>query len=477
MTMGFKRKRNNSVLALSFHGNRLEGFVVRRTNGSVEITGGLTADLNLGLLGAETELAAQEIREQLDRAEIRERHCVVCLPLSWATTLAVKVPELPPADVQSFLQIEAERGFTTAPESLTLATFQHVLGAGDIHAALVGIPNEHLAKLEALLRASRLIPVGFSLGLPMLEASAGEATEGIVALEVGPSTLGLQINGRQGLVALRTLDSVMQDGDGRKQLNVAALHRELRITLGQLHSEVRASLRKLRVYDPGNHLDSVLSELSSKAASLGLSFEKATRIPRSFPVKLPPNAPAHAAVALAACYLSGESMHPDFLPPKVGAWSRFTSKYSAKKLVYGAAVIVIAALVVLGMFTVQQAKLARLRDQWASMDRKVRELEDLQQGIKKFRPWFDESFRSLSILKRLTEAFPEESSVTAKTLEIRDGSQITCTGTARDRQALYKTLDHLRSAPQVSEIKVDQERGAAPVQFSFNFQWGDKTQP
>lgn len=170
-------------------------------------------------------------------------------------------------------------------------------------------------------------------------------------------------------------------------------------------------------------------------------------------------------------------MTPDFLPPKVSGWTRLTAKYSAKKLVYAASAVALAALVVLGLFTFQQVELTDLGNQWSSMSRKVRDLEEIQQDIKRFRPWFDESVRSLSILKRLTEAFPEDNTVTAKTLEIRDSAQVTCTGTATNRQALYKTLDHLRTAPQVSEIKVDQEKGASPVQFSFNFQWGEKNQP
>ena len=108
---------------------------------------------------------------------------------------------------------------------------------------------------------------------------------------------------------------------------------------------------------------------------------------------------------------------------------------------------------------------------------RVRELEILQQEIKQFRPWFDESFRSLTLLKRLTESFPEEGSVTAKSVEIRDASTVTCTGTARDSQALYKVLDQLRAASEITDVQVDTVRGKSPLQFSFNFHFGERTQP
>jgi hypothetical protein len=48
--------------------------------------------------------------------------CVVCVPLKWALVVHVELPELPEADVASFLQIEAERGFPCDIATLRLAT-------------------------------------------------------------------------------------------------------------------------------------------------------------------------------------------------------------------------------------------------------------------------------------------------------------------------------------------------------------------
>ena len=61
-------------------------------------------------LANEAELVGQEIRNHLDAAGIRERRCVVGIPLGWALTQSVKLPELPDEDIASLLQIEAERG-------------------------------------------------------------------------------------------------------------------------------------------------------------------------------------------------------------------------------------------------------------------------------------------------------------------------------------------------------------------------------
>ena len=105
------------------------------------------------------------------------------------------------------------------------------------------------------------------------------------------------------------------------------------------------------------------------------------------------------------------------------------------------------------------------------MEKNVRELEGLQQEIRRFRPWYDESFGSLTILRKVTEAFPAEGAVTAKSLEISELSNVTCSGIASDNQALLRVLDQLRAADQISNVKLDQVRGKTPMQFTFNFQW------
>jgi hypothetical protein len=74
----------------------------------------------------------------------------------------------------------------------------------------------------------------------------------------------------------------------------------------------------------------------------------------------------------------------------------------------------------------------------------------------------------------LTQAFPEDGSVTAKTVEIRDLSVVTCTGTARNYQVLLQTLQKLRASPQIRDANLGPTRGQSPaLQFSFSFAWNE----
>ena len=127
-----------------------------------------------------------------------------------------------------------------------------------------------------------------------------------------------------------------------------------------------------------------------------------------------------------------------------------------------------------GLFFYQQCQLWRLEAQWAKLQPTVQQLEGLQEQIRQYRPWFDESVRGLTILRCLTEAFPEDGSVTAKTVEIRDLNAVTCTGIARDRQVLLKTIENVRKVQQFREVALGPTRGQPPaVQFTFNFQWNE----
>jgi len=107
------------------------------------------------------------------------------------------------------------------------------------------------------------------------------------------------------------------------------------------------------------------------------------------------------------------------------------------------------------------------------------ELQGLKLGIQQYGSWFDNSFISLSIMRELTMAFPEDGSVTAKTVEIRDNNTVTCTGTAQSQTALNKTLKQLSAMSGVTEVKLQSERGKSPMQFTieFHYQYANGRKP
>jgi hypothetical protein len=487
-----RRKKLTSLLGLVFDGSRLDGVVLRRTNGSLQLQQSFSATLSLDPLTAAPELVGREIRNHLDAAGIRERRCVVGVPLKWMLTAQTELPPLPEADAASLLQLEAERGFPCDVNTLRLAHSRCQLPAGKQHVTLVGILNSQLTTLEQVLAAAKLKPVSFSPGLTALQPagamfgvppSGGSVNlppkggtpndnTGVLALAIGESQVSLQITGGGGVAALRTLEGAIENEGSRRTLHTDLVARDVRITLGQLPAGLRESVRRIRIFGPHDLAQQLADEMELRFEPAGLGVELVTKYsPDEFGVQLPPDAPVSPAFSLAARLLAGQAPAFEFLPPKPTALQQIITKYSSGRLRSAGATAAGIIAIVGGLFLFQEIQLLWLHSQWAGMSAKVGELDGIQRQIQKYRPWFDESCRSLGILKQLTTAFPEDGAVTAKTVEIRDGNVVNCSGTARDNAALLRMLSQLRAADGVTDLKVDQIRGKAPMQFTFDFHW------
>jgi hypothetical protein len=469
-----KRKKLTSVLGLAFDGSRLEGVVLRRANGSLQLQQSFSVALTLDPLTAAPELVGREIRNQLDAAGVRERHCVLGVPLKWVLTAQTELPPLPEADAASLLQLEAERGFSTDVTTLQLASSRCPLAADKKHVLLAGIPSAHIVTLEQVLAAAKLKPVSFTLGLAALQPPAAEHSNGVLALAIGESTVSLQITCGGGVAALRALEGAIESPTGRPVLLPDLVARESRITLGQLPAELRDAVKRIRIFGPRELAQQLADEMELRFEPMGLNVEVvAAYNPDEFGAQLPPDASLSAAFSLAARPLVEQPPAFEFLPHKLTILEQFAAKYSSGRLRTTGAVAAGIVVIVGGMFFVQQIELWRLRSQWSGMSAKVLELQAVQSQIQQFRPWFDNSFRDLAILRQLTLAFPEDGVVTAKTITIQEGSAVSCSGTARDTASLMAMQAKLGAVDGVSNLKVDLIHGASPRQFTFDFQYGN----
>jgi hypothetical protein len=212
-------------------------------------------------------------------------------------------------------------------------------------------------------------------------------------------------------------------------------------------------------------------------APMGLRVDVVTvYAPGEFGVQLPPEAPLSAAFSLAARRLMDQSPAFEFLPPKPTVMQQFAAKYASGKLKTVGAIAAGVLAIIVGLFLFQEIQLKLLQSQWDKMSAKVTELQGLQNQIRQFRPWFaaHDSFPGLSIMKQITLAFPEDGEVTAKTIEIRDGNAVTCTGTAQSQAALLKTTGQLRAMNGVTDLNLESIRGGKPpMQFTFDFHYGN----
>lgn len=469
-----RRKKLGSVLGLVLDGSRLDGVVLRQTGGALQLVQNFSVSLTLDPLTAAPELVGREIRNHLDAAGVRERNCVCGIPLRWVMTAHTELPPLSEADAAGLLQLEAEKGFHADTATLQISDSRSPLPGDKKNILFAAVPRTQIDTLEKVLAAAKLKPASFSLGLSALQPPRSEKSDGVLALFVGESNVGLQVTCGKGVVALRTLEGAVEGDAGRRALHADVVAREVRITLGQLPAELRDVVKRFRIFGATDLARQLADELETRFVSYGVRVEVVTRYaPDEFTAQLPAEASLSPAFSLAAACLTERKPVFEFLPPKPGLIEQFMAKYSSGRLrTAGLAGAGLLAIIV-GAFLIQQIVLWHYQSQWSRMQAKVTQLNAIMADIHQYRPWYDSSYPTLSILRELSVVFPQEGSVTAKSIQIRNGDEITCTGTARDYASLLAVQAALQKTPGVSELKLQQIRGRAPMQFQFGFKFNN----
>ncbi|MEO5958242.1 MAG: hypothetical protein ABIZ49_04690 [Opitutaceae bacterium] len=457
-----QKKRSQSVLGLSLANGQLRAFHMTRAKGGAEVVKSARATLSLDILHPEPELIGREIKNHLDAAGIRERHCIVAVPARWVMSQHSKVPELSASDTTSFLQLEAEKGFPVDPAQLQIArSFQR--SADGTSVTQLAVRKEQIDQLAAVLKAAGLKPVSFAPGLAMLPGAVPPAGSGRITVAVEPSGVTLLVAAGGGIAAFRTCEASIESEAGEKLANGAAVARELRITFEQVPPALRSEVRQLFITGESTMARQLAESLGDWAKAAGLTIARGDLPEKDFASEL--------AEKLAAHWLENGAVELEFLPPRPSRWASMMARYSSKRLATAGFAVGAAAVLALLAFGWQEFRLVSLRSEWSGMEAQVTALDAVQARIREFRPWYDTSFRTLSILKRVTECFPDSGVVTAKTIEFRGNSIVTITGTTRDNAALLRVHDQLRQAKEVQSPKLEQIRGKTPMQFTITFRW------
>lgn len=459
------KKRAQSVLGLTLSDGQLRACHVTRAKGGLEVVKAASAALTLDLLHPEADLVGREIKNHLDAAGIRERHCVVGIPPRWVMSQHTKVPDLGPEDTTSFLQIEAEKGFPVDLAQLQIARSFQKSTAGAFVTQLA-VRKEQIEQLGAVLKAAGLKPVSFSLGLAMLPpAIAPAGGGGRIAVAVDPAGVTFLVSAGGGIAAFRTCEASIESEAGEKIVNGAAVARELRITFEQVPAELRSEVRELFLTGESTMVRQLAESLGEWAKAAGLKIARG-----DLPEK---NLAAEIAEKLAGHWLEGGAPELEFLPPHPGRWALLMARYNSRRLATAGFAVAALAVLALGAFAWQEFRRWSLRSEWNAMKVQVTALDAVKARTDEFRPWYDTTLRSLSILRRVTECFPDNGSVTAKSFEVHGTvvSLVTISGTARDHASLLRVQEALHKAKEVQGLKVEQVRGKTPMQFTLTFRW------
>ncbi len=469
MTLPWKKKAA-SVLGIAFDGSLMRAALLRQNGVGLRLLGQTDSDLALDPWKDDPEAVGSALKIALDQAELREKQCVVGIPIEWMLTNMITLPDLDAEDVQDYLDMQIEKSFPFSPADLTISISRFQTGL-DAHGALVtAVQNKHIERLAAIMKAAGLKPVGYSLpfeAIQRVQETYGSPRLILHARAGGVSLMAATDTGK--IAVLRALKDVTREGGSIEE---KALVREIRVTLGQLPHALRDGIEKIEVCGDESNAGRIVNVLKPRAEALRLQIETQPSAHVENGVVAPPlSGTTPAPVALAAAQLARPGAMLDFLPPHVTPWERLLEQAGSRKLGATAVILGSFALLVLVAFLWQGSSLSRLETQWDSMKADVQALDKLNGKASRFRSWYESSQPNLQIFLSLAQAFPEDGAVTARNIEISDREKVTCTGVAGNQLDVMDVVNRLRKMPQVQDLRTQRMSGTSPVQFTFEYRW------
>lgn len=387
-------------------------------------------------------LLGRALRRALRAAGWRWDHCVVGLPAAWCLAVATAVPELSPDDLDALLALEAERALPSDPAEWVIGRCSSAEPAGK-QILQVALSRTRLALVEAFLRAAGLRPM---LITATLAAAALARPRPAIVIHQGRSGGALCLAAASGVLTLR---AVSTSGD-----DLTDLAREVRITRESQSALAPETPVRVMVLTSGPG-----SAGSADGAAPRPAFGRATAVEWESDDLLP--------VLLLEAVRTEPSRLPSLRSPAPTRWSGLLRRPGSRRLRLLALGGAAAILALAAAFGWREIQLQSLRREWAAIQPEVQRIGEVRARLREFRAWDDPSLPSLSLLRLVTEAFPESGLVTARSIEIRPPQTITVSGTAREHGALLATVDRLRRQPSVRNVRVEQIRGQSPAQFTF----------
>lgn len=458
-----KRLQVRAALAVTLESGRVVVDLVRREENTSRVLNSFTLPIGADAVLADPERAGQRLAAELSSAGIRERRCVVCMPAAWALTTSTEVPGVADEDLRGYLELRAEREFPIPVADLRLAHCAYVLPDGKECATLAAVPAKRMEAIERMLAVAECRAVSISLGLDACLPQGG-----------GPAALHFLANGNHvdviiaaggGIAAVRTLPGSVNAETAA--FDALVFSREVRITLGRLPDALRQQVRDARFSGSPVSAENLCTEMRQHLQRMGIASH--CERPPGGDMTVHPG----AALEAAGQHLRRQPVAFEFLQPEINRWEVLARQFDDRRRRWLALALVAALVLPILIFIVRSRMESSLNAEWKGMNRKVVDVEKLQQRIRLFRPWFEPAPVNLQILEALDSSFPEGGDVWAKNVQTADGAKITVTGFARNHAVLLAFLDRLRAHPEIHSVQVQQERGENPIQFSMSYKWGN----
>jgi hypothetical protein len=398
------------------------------------------------------------------------RQAVLGLPAQWLMLKEVTVPPASGEALAGMLRLQAERDFSMEPEALIsdyLASPPGLAAGVAQPVVLAAALRERIEQMRQVAQAAGVKPMAITVTALALAALSPNSN----ALYFGANGAELAVRRSNGLPRLYHLASC-QGG-----LDPAQLAGELRRALLELAPGV-GQARELPVWDDLGISGGLLEKLPADARARLVPVKNFKAAAWNGMAEVSPGAAGGSALAL--CLFQPGLAGLDFLHSRLAVAP--PSKLKGKA-VWGAAAgaaLLFAAGALLLDCRESMEQVAQQKGQLEGLEKSAAEARNFIGRFKMAEAWYNRRPNYLACLRALTLRLPEDGSIWASSLNLREDMRVVLTGFAADEKSVLDFVDRLKKAgakpksrPEFAEIKIDHTRSAeaknSEISFSVSF--------
>lgn len=430
-----------------------------------------------GLSLANPSKLGLQFRQFLKSNHFSSRAAVVGLPAKWLVARELTIPPAGANALSGILQIQAERTFALDPKDLVFDYWGRADSSRSSLVLLMAAYRERISQISAMAKAA-----------------------GLQLLAITPTSHAMRSLDRNnnGDVGIYVRDDYVEFWSAKAALPwIRYVPRSARQNQQQQHEPLQAEIARLLRLLPGDEQDSRLQEVTLYAHSAldHESFDKlsdslsghATILDGNINLQsagfdasgLNEGGAAVAAAALAFAFSKNGGMLVDFLHPRMA-----TARKSPRTRV-----LVWAAVACVAIIAVSVAAVRNWQQNIRDIETYTRQLDDMAEDIGAARQvvdrmqytsgWTSRRPEFLQCLRQLTQVFPEEGTVWATNLALREDRQGLVTGKSLGEDSVLKVLDAIKLNKVFTNVQMlymrDAGRDTDEVSFAitFKFSGGD----
>lgn len=425
---------------------RGEGFALTRASVMDYPREGLSDPVVLG----------QTLKGLLRHLPVSSRHVVFGLPARWVIS---RRKEIPPADAQTAaatLRLAAESDFASEAKDLAVDYAGDSSVTAGASVLLVATSQERLVLCREIAKAADL----------RIKA----------VMPTGPALVGLASSPEERLlISLSVTGSelVLAQGSGCTHL------RHLGLSNGQCQdaAAVAGELRRAIAALPGAGKPRRMTLWAERGETLARQLATSLNMPITeghFAVAEPHSSAACApAVAVALAELRKEAGGVNFLKSRLTPKAR---RFVGRPLVLAAIAASVPILLIggaMGHLQHQRDQLSQINAHLRDSDAEIAKARTGAERLKTARGWIGQSPRVVAALSELTRLFPDEGSIWATSVSLRQDMAGQLAGKASNEQQVLNLLDRMKDSRRFGDLKLldmrDAGKNSREIAFSISF--------